>query len=147
MNLIFNNYQRCFVLQHDFSTIPTLPSLLCLWWTWTWWIYERWGDFFIFLSILYYFSPQEEVVSSMEDGSGDGEERASGKEDRVEQGLLLGRELVVELVMRVGEDLSRVEEGREVVTGEDLLPGEVIRVGRAVRVVVVVVGRDSSRAT
>lgn len=86
-------------------------------------------------------------MSSMEDGSGDGEERASGKEDRVEQGLLLGRELVVELVMRVGEDLSRVEEGREVVTGEDLLPGEVIRVGRAVRVVVVVVGRDSSRAT
>ena len=85
-------------------------------------------------------------MSSMEDGSGDGEERASGKEDRVEQGLLLGRELVVELVMRGGEDLSRVEEGREVVTGEDLLPGEVIRVGRAVRVVVVV-GRDSSRGT
>jgi hypothetical protein len=102
--------------------------------------------FFIFLSILYYFFPQEEVVSSMEAGSGDGEERASGKEDRVEQGLLLGRELVVELVMRGGEDLSRVEEGREVVTGEDLLPGEVIRVGRAVRVVVVV-GRDSSRGT
>ena len=42
----------------------------------------------------------------MEDGSGGGEGRASGKEDRVEQGLLLGRELVVELVMKGGEDLS-----------------------------------------
>ena len=62
----------------------------------------------------------------MEDGSGGGEGRASGKEDRVEQGLLLGRELVVELVMKGGENLSRVEEGREVVVelvmkgGEDL---------------------------
>lgn len=82
-------------------------------------------------------------MSSMEDGSGAGEARASGKEDRVEQGLLLGRELVVELVMRGGEDLSRVEEDREVVTGEDLLPGEVTREDRTVRVG----GRDSNRGT
>ena len=82
--------------------------------------------FFIFLSLLYYLSLQEEVVSSMEDGIGGGEGRASGKEDRVEQGLLLGRQLVVELVMKGGEDLSRVEERRELVVelamkgGEDL---------------------------
>ena len=70
-------------------------------------------------------------------------ERDSGKEDRVEQVLPLGRELVVELVMKGGEVPSRVEEDRGVVTGEDQLQGVGIREDRVVRVG----ARDSNRAT
>ena len=58
-------------------------------------------------------------------GSGGGEEgRDSGKMDRVEQ-------VVMELVMKDGEDLNREEEDKEVVTGEDLLAEEIMQVNTA----------------
>ena len=76
-------------------------------------------------------------------GSGAGGEKVSGKEDKVEQVLHPGKELVVELAMKVGEDPNRVEAVKVVVTGEDLQPEEPIKLVRAVREVV----RGNSRGT
>ena len=80
-------------------------------------------------------------MNNMVVGSGVGEEKASGKVDRVEQVLLPGKELVVALDTRGGVDLLRVEGDKEVETGEDLPPGVDTREDRTVKVE----GRDSSR--
>ena len=77
------------------------------------------------------------------DGNGVvGEARASGKVDRAEQVLHLGRELVVVPVMKAGEDHLKVEEGKVEETGADQQQGELIKVARIVREEV----RGNSRA-